>query len=351
VVARAFVTGATGFLGRALVERLVGEGRPVTGLARSESSATALHGLGVDVVRGHVLDGEALASGMEGCDVVFHVAGVNAFCLPDPSEMFQVNVEGSRTVVAAAARAGVGRLVYTSSAATLGEERGVVGREDSAHRGWFLSQYERSKYEAEKAVLESSREAGIEVVCVNPSSVQGPGRTGGTARLLLDYLNGKLGAMVDTRLSLVDIVDCTEGHLLAETRGRASERYVLSGATLTSREAVAVLAEVTGIEGRPRLIPSALAMAGGVLVEAYARLRRRRPPVCREMVQTLLHGHAYDGSRAARELGLRYTPVEATFRRAVAWYVGQGMVSRPLPRIHKQGNLQPRRPGNQTADG
>jgi dihydroflavonol-4-reductase len=328
---RTLVTGGTGFVGGAIVDALVAEGRAVVALARSQDGARALEDKGARPVLGDVFDTEALDRALEGCDVVYHAAGVNAFCLRDPAPMFCVNVDGARTVVEAAARAGVRRVVHTSSAATLGEERGTVGSERSPHRGWFLSDYERSKHSGERAAFEAARATGIELVSVNPASVQGPGRTHGTARLLLDYLNGKLPVLVDAQLSLVDVADCTRGHLLAESRGRPGERYVLSGATLTVREAVALLGRVAGIDHSPRTLPAPLAQAGATAVEAVSRLRRRRPPLCRELVRTLLHGHAYDGSRATRELGLAYTPLEETWERTLRWYVDAGLVRRPLP--------------------
>jgi dihydroflavonol-4-reductase len=327
------VTGGTGFLGGAIVERLLADRRAVKALTRSDDSAHALRALGAEPVRGDVLDAGELAVAMRGCEVVYHAAGVNALCFRDPSPLFEVNVRGSRNVVQAAAEAGVGRVVYTSSAATLGESRGTVGGETSPHRGSFLSSYERSKFEAEQAVLASASELGIEVVSVNPASVQGPGRATGSARLLLDYVNGKLKTVVDSTISLVDIADCTEGHLLAEARGRPGERYVLSGATLTVREGVQLLERLTGIDEPVRSLPPAVAMAAAVALETAARLRRTTPRVCRDLVRTVLHGHAYDGSRAARELGLRYTPVEETIRRTVAWFVEQGLVRRRLPRL------------------
>jgi dihydroflavonol-4-reductase len=311
-----------------VVERLGERGREVVALARSDESAVVVERLGALSVRGDVLDRASIAEAMHGCEVVYHLAGTNAFCLADSAPMFHVNVVGSGNVVEAAAAAGVRRLVYTSSAATLGEPAGSVGREDTVHRGWFLSNYERSKLEAERVVFETAERTGLDVVSVNPASVQGPGRTGGTAKLLIDYLNGRLRAIVDSRLSLVDVADCTTGHLLAEERGRAGERYVLSGATLTVGEAVALLARVTGRGGRPWRLPGAAASAVGALVELAARVRGQRPPVCRELVRTLRHGHAYDGSKAERELGLSYTPIEDTIRRTIAWYEQEGLVHR-----------------------
>jgi dihydroflavonol-4-reductase len=322
----AFVTGGTGFLGGAIVQRLVALGRPVKALTRSDDGARKLHALGAEPVRGDVLDRGALEDAMRSCGVVYHAAGFNAFCLRDTSPLFEINVRGSLNAVHAAADAGVGRVVYTSSAATLGEARGSHGTESSPHRGWFLSSYERSKFEAERAVLAAAHTRGIEVVSVNPASVQGPGRATGTARLLLDYLNGKLKYVVDATISLVDIADCTEGHLLAESRGEPGERYVLSGATLTVRDGVRLLGGLTGVEGEVRSLPPVLALAAAAAVETVARLRRRNPRVCRELVRTALHGHAYDGSRASRELGLRYTPVEETVRRTIDWFMEQGLV-------------------------
>jgi dihydroflavonol-4-reductase len=324
----ALVTGGTGFLGRAIVERLVANGDPVRALARSDASAKALAELGAEPVRGDVLDLDALASAMEGCDLVYHAAGANAFCVRDPSPMFEVNVEGSRTVVRAAARAGVRRVVYTSSAATLGEASGTIGAEESPHRGWFLSDYERSKFEAEQAVFAAARETGLELVCLNPASVQGPGRATGSARLLLDYVNGRLKAVVDSKLSLVDIADCTQGHLLAGSRGKPGERYVLSGATLTVREGLALVARIAGIERPLRTLPPSVAIAVATAAEALAWIRRDTPRICRELARTLVHGHAYDGSKAARVLGLRYTPVEETLRRTIDWWVAQRLVPR-----------------------
>ena len=165
--------------------------------------------------------------------------------------------------------------------------------------------------------------------------MQGPGRTGGTAKLLLGYLNGTLRSAVDTRLSVVDIADCTRGHLLAEAKGAPGERYVLCGASLTVREGLELLGRITGIDERPRFLPAALALALATGVEALGRVRRRKPAVCREMVRTLLHGHTYDGSRATRELGLVYTPLEETLRRTVAWYVEHGLVQRPPPGVKR----------------
>ena len=324
----AFVTGGSGFVGGALVARLVERGDEVVALARSDEAERALTARGARVVRGDVLDEDAMASGMDGCALVFHVAGINTMCPDDPAALFHVNVRGAEAAVRAAARAGVPRVVLTSSAASLGEAEGTVGREDSPHRGSFLSVYERSKHEGEVAAFAAARRAGVDLVSINPSSVQGPGRAGGTGKIMIAYLNGRLRAFVDTTISIVDIADCVEGHLRGAERGQPGERYLLNGATLTSGEALEIVFELSGVRHDVRFLPPPVARVAGTLVEAAFRARGKSPPVCREMVRTLLHGHRYDGSRAARELGLRYTPVEETFRRTIEWATREGLVSR-----------------------
>jgi dihydroflavonol-4-reductase len=324
-----FLTGGSGFLGGALLKALRERGDDVVALARSDSAAAAVEG--ARVVRGDTLDEAAMTDGMRGCDIVFHVAGMNTMCPTDPLEMIHVNVRGAEAAVRAAARAGIKRLVLTSSAASLGEEKGTVGNEDSPHRGSYLSVYERSKHEGEVAAFQAGEREGVEVVSVNPSSVQGAGRAGGTGRIMIAYLNGRLRAFVHTNISVVDIRDTVAGHLLAADKGEPGRRYVISGATLTSSEALEIVSAMTGVVEEPRFLPPAVAQAAAAAVETGFKLARRHPPVCRAMVRTMLHGHRYDGSRATRELGLTYTPVRDTFERTIEWALAEGLVKRPLP--------------------
>ncbi|MGH2673714.1 MAG: NAD-dependent epimerase/dehydratase family protein [Actinomycetota bacterium] len=320
------VTGGTGVVGRPLVERLVADGRDVRALARTQAASDALETLGARPVRGDVLDPASLQAAVRGCGTVFHVAGMNAMCLSDPQPMYRTNIEGSENVVRAAVLEGVGRVVYTSSASAIGEERGTIGSEDSPHRGRYLSHYERAKHTAERRVLTLAGDIGVDLVCVNPSSVQGPGRSTGSARLLVDLVKGRLPFLVETTVSLVDIRDCTEGHVLAEERGTALERYVLSGATVTTRDAVELIRRIWGRPKRIWWIPPSVAITGGTVVELAGTILRRDVPVCHETARTLLHGHRYDGSKAERELGLRYTPLEETLERTLSWLAERGLV-------------------------
>jgi dihydroflavonol-4-reductase len=161
--------------------------------------------------------------------------------------------------------------------------------------------------------------------------VQGPGRLAGTAKFLIALLDGRLRAFVDTHLSLVDLDDCVDGHVLAAERGRAGERYVLSAPAVTTRGIFALVAELSQRTEAVRLVPAPVAQAAAAAVEAACRATGRRPPVCRQMVGSVLHGHRYDASRAARELGATPRPLRETVRRTAAWAVAEGHVTRPLP--------------------
>jgi dihydroflavonol-4-reductase len=317
------VTGGSGVVGGALVRHLVTNGAEVRALSRNVETDRLLTDLGASPVRGDILDAESLDRAMSGVELVYHVAGVNQMCVADPTPMIRANVDGSMNVIRAATTARARRVVYTSSAATLGEAKGVIADESATHRGWYLSEYERSKHLAELAVM---AEPGIEIVSVNPSSVQGPGRATGTGKIILDVVRGRLPFLVDTRLSIVDIDDCARGHIAAAERGVPGERYILNSFTMTMPEAIAVLEHVLGHPLKVRFLPGAMAVLGGVVMESAAKARGRHPQVCREMVRTLRHGHAYDGAKARRDLGVSYTSAEDLLARLVAWFRSEGLL-------------------------
>ncbi len=336
-MARVFLTGGGGFIGGVLAEALRARGDEVVGLARTDASAHSLATRGVQVVRGDVLDAGALAAGMAGCDVVHHVAGINSHCPKDPARLMAVNVTGTDNVVRAAARTGIARVVFTSSAASIGEAEGTIGTEDSPHRGSYLSIYDRSRHECERAAFAAGQETGVQVVALNPSSVQGPPRAGGNGAIIIAFLNGRLRAFVDTYVSVVDVADVAQAHLLAMEHGRPGQRYILNGATVRSVEALQIVSELAGIRQKVPLIPPRVARGAATIVEAIFRLSGKTSPICRARIDTILHGHRYDGSLATRELGLLYTPVARTFRRTMEWAVDEGLITRPLPGFKEPG--------------
>jgi dihydroflavonol-4-reductase len=327
-MARVFLSGGSGFIGGAICKGLIERGDEVVALARSDAAEEIVVARGAQPLRADALDEDRIADGMKGCAVAYHVAGVNSHCPNNPDELMRVNVGGAETAVRAAARAGVPRLVLTSSAASVGEPKGTIGCEDTQHRGWYLSLYDRSKHEGEQRAFEAARRLGVELVAVNPSSVQGPGRASGNGKILIDYLNGKLPVFVDVYISVVDIADTATGHLLAAERGRPGARYVLNGATVGAREALEVLSGVTGVHQPVRMAPAAVARSVATIAESAGRMRGKTSSMCRARMRTILHGHRYDGSLATRELGLVYTPLAETFRRTIDWAREQGLVTR-----------------------
>jgi dihydroflavonol-4-reductase len=327
-VTRTLVTGGSGLIGGALITELLAGGDEVVALARSGPAAEAVRARGAQVAHGDLFDEPALRGAAQGCELVYHVAGINTLCPGDRALMLRTNVDGAASVTRAAAQAGVRRLIHTSSAAAVGEAQGTVGREDSPHRGSYLSVYERSKHLSEGAVFRAAAGTGLEVVFVNPASVQGPGRASGTGKLLIAFLNGRLRVFIDTTISIVDVADCVRGHVLAAQRGASGARYLLCGAVLPITEAFELAGRIAGVSGRPLVLPPAVARSAGAIVELAYRALRRSPPICREMVETMLHGHRYDGSRAARELGITYTPVQETLRRTIEWAAAEGLTHR-----------------------
>lgn len=327
---KVFVTGASGFIGSALVTELLRQGHTVVALVRQRQQFDQMRALGVHPVWCDLFSVGRLAQAMAGCEVVFHLAGENKWGVLDPRPMMKANVHGAGAVAKAAQLAGVRRLVYTSSAATIGEVQGTLGREDSVYRGWYLSEYEASKRSAEEVLRGLT---GLEIVIVNPSSVQGPSRVAGTGKIMLAIINGTLPVFVDTRFSICHITDCVQGHILAAERGRPGERYILSGATITTQQIFEQLSEITGLKLRPRYIPHWLAMFGASVAERIAWMRGQDPSWSREKLRAILHGHMFDGSKATRELGLVYTPLSLALWETVQWYHANGLIRRSLPRL------------------
>ncbi|MGI8518826.1 MAG: NAD-dependent epimerase/dehydratase family protein [Acidimicrobiia bacterium] len=304
------ITGATGVVGGAVLRHLQADGQHVRALVRSSRALPAE----VEPVKGDVLDLESLKRCFAGVETVYHLAGVNQLCSRRPETMLRVNVEGTRLVTQAAGEA---RLVHTSSAAALGEAEGEIGDETTRPHHRWNSEYARTKWIGEQAVLSVSDRQ--DVVVVSPSSVQGPGRAGGTGKLLLGVMSGRLRTLVETRISIVDIDDCARGHLLAARKGVSGERYVLNSFSMSLSEAVRIIEGVVGRELGVRYLPPLVVRLMGAIGGGVFRVLRKDAPICSESVRTILYGHVYDGSRATRELGLAYSPADMTLRRLFDW--------------------------------
>jgi dihydroflavonol-4-reductase len=324
------VTGATGFLGNQVARQLVAAGHTVRLLIRSTSNLTSLEGLNAERVTGDLQDTAALERSMKGVRRVYHVAADYRLWTRNPAEIYESNVEGSRRLFEVAAHSGVERIVYTSTVATIAVPTpgSALPNEDTrATLGQMIGHYKRSKFLAELEAVRAAA-AGIPVVVVNPTAPVGPGdwKPTPTGRIIVDFLNGKMPAYVDTGLNVVAVEDCAAGHLLAAEKGRIGERYILGARNMTLREILAALAAVTG-RSAPRLrLPHAVALAAGYAQEFLSRLTGREPQIPLEGVKMARHRMFVESDKAQRELGYRPSPVEPALERAVRWYFEQGYV-------------------------
>lgn len=335
---RAFVTGGSGFIGSAIVRALLEEGTRVTALVRSSSSLANLEGLPVELVRGDLDDEAALARAMEGAHEVHHCAALYSFWSRDPGEFHRTNVVGAANVVRAGVRAGVERIVYTSSVATVEPLPGGAADETRhVEPGDTPGHYKRSKVLAEREVLRLAREEGAPVVVTNPSAPVGARdvKPTPTGRMILDFLNGRLPAYVDTGLNLVCVDAVGRGHVLAARRGRVGRRYILGGENLALVEILELLSELTGLAAPRVRIPHAVAHAAALASEAVARVTGREPAIPLESTKLARKHMYFDAGRARRELGFESPPAREALERAVRWFHDAGRVRRTLSRLER----------------
>jgi dihydroflavonol-4-reductase len=319
----ALVTGGTGFVGANVVRELLAEGATVRVLARPGGERKALAGLAVELVEGDLLDGASLARAARGAQTVFHVAADYRLWARDPRVLFRTNVDGTRAMLAAAAEAGARRIVYTSTVGALGiPHDGTPGTEETpVSLADMVGPYKASKFLAEGVAREMAK-AGAPIVVVNPSAPVGPWdvKPTPTGRMIVDFMQGRMFASLDTGLNLVHVRDVARGHLLAARHGRVGERYILGHANLSLREIFGLLAEITG-RRPPRLqIPYAVAWLGAACVEGGARITGRVPSVSLTAVRMARKRMYFDASKAVRELGLPQTDVRRALEDAVSWF-------------------------------
>ena len=325
---KAFVTGATGFLGAHVARVLAEQGADLRLLVRSTSDVRNIEGLKADRVIGDLRSAPSLEKAVSGCDVIFHVAADYRLWVKDPERMYRSNVEGTRSLLEAARKNGVRRVVYTSSVATMGfTSNGTVADEDSpVSLADMIGHYKRSKFMAEQVAIEAGR-SGQEVVIVNPSAPMGemdikPTPTG---RIVVDFLKKKFPAYVDTGLNLVDATECARGHILALEKGRRGERYILGGENLTLKQILDKLAAITGLPSPRVKVPYFMALATGVVDEMVTgRLRGKEPRATIDAVRMGRKKMFVSSARAERELGWSIVPVDGALRRAAAWFQAKG---------------------------
>ena len=325
---KALVTGASGFVGAAVARALIARGWETRCLVRAASSRRNLQSLPVEIATGDLREPASLERALSGCDALFHVAADYRLGVRNPSELYQANVEGTRNVLEAARRAGVERIVYTSSVATIGipadgtpgDERTPVRLED------MIGHYKRSKFLTEQLAREWWRTSGAHLVIVNPSTPVGPGdvKPTPTGQIIVDAARGRTPAYVDTGLNVAHVDDVAQGHLLALERGRAGEHYILGGEDLSLRAILEIIAEIVGREPPRIRLPHAVVMPIAYVAEAYSRVTGRPTRVTLESVRMSRKRMYFSSEKARRELGYRSRPAREAFANAIEWFRENG---------------------------
>ncbi len=319
------VTGATGFVGSAVARALLDSGETLRLLVRPESDRRNVEGLRAEMVEGDLRDRASLERACHGCQALFHVAADYRLWVPEPDEIYAANVDGTRALMEAAGEAGVTRIVYTSSVATLGINRDGSPADEATPVALadMIGHYKRSKFLAEEEVRRLVAERGLPAVVVNPSMPVGPRdiKPTPTGRLILEAARGRMPAFVDTGLNVVHVADVAAGHVLAFERGALGERYLLGGENLALREILGVIARRCGRRA-PRLrLPHGLVLPLAYAAEAWARLRRSGEPFATVDGLRMARKRMYfTSAKAEAELGYQSRPAEAALADAVDWF-------------------------------
>jgi dihydroflavonol-4-reductase len=327
-----FITGATGFVGSHVARMAAEQGAELRLLTR-QTSITANLPKGAELVQGDLREPAKFAAALRGCDALIHVAADYRLWVPDPAGMYKANVEGTRELLRLTREAGVRRVVYTSSVATMGfrKDASVVDEETPVSEVHMIGHYKRSKWMAEQEAIAAAR-AGQEVVILNPTTPVGamdvkPTPTG---RIIVDFLNKKFPAYVETGLNLVDVAEIARMHLAALERGRFGERYILGGENLTLKQILDKLAAMTGLPSPTIKVAHAVAMAFAFFDETVTgKLRGKEPRATVEAVRMGKKMMWASSEKAERELGWKVLPVDDPLRTAVAWFVANGYAPRP----------------------
>lgn len=325
---RTLVTGATGFIGGNLVRELLQQGHQVKALVRQGSDRNNINHLDVDVVVGDLMDKVSLKDALAGCDVLFHVAAAYTFWTPDPTVIYQTNVKGTENILAAARSAGVGKIVYTSTESTIGIDEHLGSEEMETTIEHLSGHYKKSKLLAERHALDMCKK-GLPLTIVNPTMPVGPWDVKPTpsGQIIVDFLNGRMPAYVNTGLNVVAVEDVAKGHILAMEKGDIGERYILGNRNLTFRELLGLLEEITGIRAPGVRIPIWLALGAAYVDEFISgKIMKVHPRIPVSAVRTADKFRYFDCSKAIRQLDFPQTPIEESLTSAVSWFRHNGYV-------------------------
>jgi dihydroflavonol-4-reductase len=329
---KALVTGAAGFVGSAVLRRLLAQGIETRALVRPSSDRRNFAGLSAEIVIGDLTDPPSLDAALKGCDALFHVAADYRLWVPDPAPLYRANVEGTRALMAAAARAGVARIVYTSSVATLGlhKDGTPADEETPSTLAGMIGHYKRSKFMAEEEVRRLVRETGLPAVIVNPSAPVGPRdvKPTPTGRMILEAAAGRMPGYVDTGLNVVHVDDVAEGHWLAFERGQPGERYILGAENMSLREIFVAVARIAGVSPPRWRIPYGVVLPVAYIAETIARLGGPEPVATVDGVKLARKHMYFTSDKAKRALGYAPRPATQALSNAVAWFTENGYFKR-----------------------
>ena len=323
------ITGVSGFVGAAVGKAFAADGWQVRGLARASSPVTNLEGFPGEIVRGDMLDAAAMARALEGCDALAHVAADYRLWAPDPEEIVRHNLEGTRIVMGAALAAGIKRIVYTSSVATIAPLPGGAASEDRPlTEATAIGAYKRSKVVAERLVEAMVAERGLPAVIVNPSTPIGPRdvRPTPTGRILVEAATGKIPAFVDTGLNIVHVDDVARGHVLALAKGKVGRRYILGGEDVMLKDLLAEVADRVGRKAPTISLPIAPLMPLAHVSETWGRLTGKEPMLTRDALKMARYKMFFASDRAKAELGYTHRPWQQAVGDALDWFAKQGMI-------------------------
>ena len=324
------VTGASGFVGAAVARALLAQGRKVRVLLRPQSDRRNIDGLDVEIRLGSLENTASLAAALEGCCALYHVAADYRLWVRDEAPMMRANVEGTRLLMLAALDAGIERIVYTSSVATLGLSPGSIADETTPSTlGDMIGPYKRSKFLAEEAVRALIAERQLPAVIVNPSTPVGPRdvKPTPTGRMIVEAASGRMPAFVDTGLNIVHVDDVAAGHLLAEERGRVGERYILGGENLSLAEILRRIAALTSRKPPSLSIPIPLIWPIALGAEAWGRVSGKEPFVTCDGLRMARKTMYFSSAKAEGALGYRARPAQQALADAVTWFRQAGMVA------------------------
>jgi dihydroflavonol-4-reductase len=327
---KALVTGGTGFIGSHVVRHLLRQGVAVRCLTRASSNRKNLEGLSVEFAVGDLQDPSSLSAAVRGCDFLFHVAADYRLWVRDTAEMDRTNIEGSRHLFEAASKAGVKKIIYTSSVSAIGRPvtpsgLGVGTEALDPTPDQLVGPYKKSKFMADQLARDFAGR-GTPVVIVNPSTPVGTNdiKPTPTGKMIVDFLNRKMPGYVETGLNFIDVEDVAAGHWLAAEKGKIGERYILGNRNMTLKEFLDALAKVSGLPAPRSKIPYAVAWMAGAVSTGLSYITKKEPAIPLNGVRMAHEPMYYDASKAVRELGLPQTPVEKALEKSVRWFRENG---------------------------